>query len=163
MDSALIRSVTPRSKSSRDAFTVPTITLFPRTKPWLILSAGTSALRSPPVTLASTRTPFLPSGSARLPDSQPPLDLVRLVDPLLGHRRRLEQDADLAQRLGQRDHVLRILDVALGEVPVQQVDPALVVRVVGGHVLEADLVVDRVARAADGRNDESAWLNRARH
>jgi hypothetical protein len=60
----LTRSSRPLAKSSGEALTLPTMTLLPRTKPWLIMSAFTSALRSPPVTLTSTSTPFLPSASA---------------------------------------------------------------------------------------------------
>src|SRR5262245_46764365 len=52
-------SRTPSSKYSRSALTVPTMTLLPRTHSRLILSAGTSTFRSPPVTLDRTRTPFL--------------------------------------------------------------------------------------------------------
>ena len=48
----------PSTKSSRWAFTVPTMTLLPSTKPWLIRSVGSSAVRSPPVTLARIRIPF---------------------------------------------------------------------------------------------------------
>ncbi len=51
-------SRTPLSKFSRLALTVPTITLFPRTKSRLILSAGTCSVRLPPVMLESTSTPF---------------------------------------------------------------------------------------------------------
>src|SRR2546425_1062311 len=51
-------SRTPSSKYSRFALTVPTITLLPSTNSRLILSAGTSTLRSPPVTLGGTSTPF---------------------------------------------------------------------------------------------------------
>ena len=54
-------SFTPISKYSRLAFTVPTITLLPSTNSRLIRSAGTSIILSPPVTLDSTSTPFLPS------------------------------------------------------------------------------------------------------
>jgi hypothetical protein len=51
-------------KSCGEALTVPTITLLPSTKLWLILSELISAFRSPPVIEASTSTPFLPSTSA---------------------------------------------------------------------------------------------------
>ena len=54
-------SRTPSSKYSRLALTVPTMTLLPSTNSRLIRSAGTSTVRSPPVTLESTSTPFLPS------------------------------------------------------------------------------------------------------
>ena len=40
---------------------MPTITLLPSTNSRLIRSAGTSIILSPPVTLESTSTPFLPS------------------------------------------------------------------------------------------------------
>jgi hypothetical protein len=59
--SAWAKSFTPISKYSRLALTVPTITLLPSTNSRLILSAGTSIVRSPPVTLDKTSTPFLPS------------------------------------------------------------------------------------------------------
>ena len=59
--SASAMSSTPFSKYSRLAFTVPTITLLPSTNSRLMRSAGTSTRRSPPVTLESTSTPFLPS------------------------------------------------------------------------------------------------------
>src|SRR5438552_4011938 len=54
-------SRTPISKYSRLAFTVPTMTLFPSTNSRLMRSAGTRTMRSPPVTLDKTRTPFFPS------------------------------------------------------------------------------------------------------
>ena len=56
-------SRTPASKCARFAFTVPTMTLFPKTKSRLIASAGTSTRRIPPVTLERTMTPFLPSST----------------------------------------------------------------------------------------------------
>jgi hypothetical protein len=64
--------------------------------------------------------------------------------------------------LGQRNDVLRILHVVLGQITVALVDPALGVDVVGRHVLEPDLVVDAVARAADGCDHERAGFDRAR-
>ena len=96
------------------------------------------------------------------PDLDAPLDLEGLVDPLFGDSRRLEEDADLAQALRQRDDVLAVLDIALREIAVQQVDPALVVDVVRREVLETDLVVERGARSANGRDDEAAGLDRVR-
>ena len=58
--SACAMSRTPSSKYSRLALTVPTMTLLPRTNSKLIRSAGTWIILSPPVTLESTSTPFLP-------------------------------------------------------------------------------------------------------
>src|SRR5205823_10191484 len=72
-----------------------------------------------------------------------------------GDGRRLEQHAVLAQRLGQREDVLVVLDVVLGQVAVQQVDPTLEVDVVGREVLQADLPVERGARPPHaGRSEE---------
>ena len=87
------------------------------------------------------------AGAPRLPDLQAPLDLEGVVDALLGDGGRLEQHADLGEARGQREDVLEILDVVLGQVAVQQVDPALVVDVVGREVLQADLPVDRAIPA----------------
>ena len=50
-----------RVVSLHDDTTLPTITLFPRTKSRLMRSAGISNVCFPPVMLVSTRTPFLPS------------------------------------------------------------------------------------------------------
>jgi len=95
----------------------------------------------------------------RLPDLQAPLDLVGVVDALLGDGRRLEQHADLGEARGEREDVLVFLDVVLGQVPMQEVDPALVVDVVGGEVLEPDLAVDGRAGAAHGGDDVGARLD----
>lgn len=44
--------------------------------------------------------------------------------------------------------VLRVIDVVFGQKPVAQVDTALEVGIVGGHVISADLVVDAGPRPA---------------
>jgi hypothetical protein len=84
------------------------------------------------------------------------------LTPFLGDGRRLEQDPHLCERRRQREDVLVVLDVVLGEVPVQEVDPALVIDVVGGVVLQTDLPVDRRARPADACDDIGARRDRRR-
>ena len=98
-------------------------------------------------------------GPPRAPHAQPPLDLVRLGDALLDHGERLEEHADLAQPPRDLHDELGVVDVVLGEVPVAQVDPALEVDVVGGHVVGADQVVEARARPADGGHDVVAGLH----
>jgi hypothetical protein len=49
------------SRNTRDALTLPNATLFPRTKPRLILSDGTFNCRAPPVTLTMASAPFFAS------------------------------------------------------------------------------------------------------
>jgi hypothetical protein len=79
------------------------------------------------------------------------LYLVRLLYALLHDADRFHQHPDFLQGGGNLDYVLRIFHVALGQKAVQQVDAALVVSVVGGHVVGADQVVDAVAWSAHGR------------
>src|SRR5829696_8239419 len=101
-------------------------------------------------------------GLARLPDLQPALDLVGLVDTLLGNGRWLEQHTDLAQRVWKGHDPAGILDVLLGQVAVEEVDPTLVVDVVRGEVLEPDPVVDAVARPPHCRDDVTSRPDRVR-
>ena len=101
--------------------------------------------------------------AARLPDQDPALDLEGVVDALLGHGRRLEQHADLDEVGREREDEAVILDVVLGQVPVQEVDPALEVHVVGGEVLQPDLPVDRRAGPAHGRDHVRPGADRRRH
>ena len=63
----------------------------------------------------------------------------------------------------QRHDVLVVLDVVLGQVAVALVDAALEVDVVGGHVLEADRVVDARAGPADAGDHDRPGLDVARH
>src|SRR5438876_140396 len=134
-------SRTPSSKYSRLALTLPTITLLPSTKSRLILSAGISILLSPPVTLVSTSTPFLPI-----------LDFICLVNSLLADRRRFEQNSHLFLSLRKLDDELCVINVIFGQVPMAQIDPALVIRVVCRHIVGADEVVDALSRTANGRD-----------
>ena len=67
--------------------------------------------------------------------------------PFLRDRHRLEQDADLLQALRDLDDELFVLDVVLRQIAVAQIDAALEVLGVGRHVLQADGVVDALARA----------------
>jgi hypothetical protein len=87
-------------------------------------------------------------GLARPPHPKPALDLEGLGDALLHHRGRLEQDADLPEAPGDLHQELGVIHVVLGQVAVAEVDAALVVDVVGGHVIGADDVVDAVAGPA---------------
>src|SRR2546428_62198 len=112
-------SRTPVSKFSRLAFTLPTITLLPRTNSRLMRSAdrrpleageprpgrGERAERPGPHHRRRARPPYL----------QAPLDLVGLRDPLLRYRHRLEQHADILQPLRHLDDELLVLDVVLGQ------------------------------------------------
>jgi hypothetical protein len=107
----------------------------------------------------SPRVPAPTTAARRPPDLEAALYLVSLLDPLLHDARRLQQHADLAQGGRHPDDELRIIDVALGQVAVQQVDAALAVRLVGGHVGEADPVVDSVSRTPDRRHHVIAGYN----
>src|SRR5262249_4525513 len=57
------------------------------------------------------------------------------------------------QTVGDMDDVLGVVHVVLGEIPMAQVDAALVVDIVRGHVVGADLVVDTVTRPTHGGHD----------
>ncbi len=48
----------------------------------------------------------------------------------------------------QRHDIGSILYVILGQVAVQRIDAALKIDIIGGHVLQADLVIDTLSRAA---------------
>ena len=120
-------------------------------------SRSASAARSP--TGPAPRT----AARRRLPHAEAALDLVRLADALLDDRERLEQHADLLERLRQRDEVGGVLGVGLGEVAVGPPDPALGEVLAGRHVLEADQVVDRAAGAPDRGHDETARLEGRGH
>ncbi len=76
-----------------------------------------------------------------------------MIQPLLRDGHRLQQHAHLAQRIRQGYDVLRILDVILREIAVPQVDAPLEIHVVGGHVLQADQVIEAVAGSAHRRDD----------
>ena len=96
---------------------------------------------------------------ARPPHFQPALNLVSLVDSFLHHGGRLEQHADVLESLRHLHDELDIIDVVFRQIPVAQVDAALVVRVVGGHVVGADQVIDALAGAAHGGDDVVAGLH----
>jgi hypothetical protein len=88
-------------------------------------------------------------GLLRLPHLDPSLDLEGLGDPLLHHGRGLQQHPDLPQPARHQHQAVHVLHVGLGQEPVDQVDPMLVVAVVRGEVGQADLVVDAVPCLAD--------------
>ncbi len=84
------------------------------------------------------------------------------MDALLGDREWLEEDADTGQHVGQGNDVGLILDVELGEVAMEQVDPALVRDRVRREVLEPDAIPDRGPRPSHCRDDEAARPDRRR-
>jgi hypothetical protein len=90
---------------------------------------------------------------ARLPHLQPPLDLIRLVNSFLDYRRGLEQHANVLQSLWHLHDEFDVVHVVLGQISMAQVDAALVVDVVGGHVIGADQVIDTLAGPAHGGDD----------
>ena len=59
-------------------------------------------------------------------------------DALLGDGQRLQRGRPPVRALGHRHDERGVVDVLLGQVAVEQVDAALQVHVVGGHVLEPD-------------------------
>src|SRR6185437_15900983 len=85
------------------------------------------------------------------------------VDALFADGHRLQQHAHFAQRFGQGHDILRVFDILFGEVAVQQVDAALVIDLVGGHVLQTNLVVDALAGAAHAGDDKHAGPDGAGH
>ena len=74
-------------------------------------------------------------GATLFPVLETALDLVRVIDALLRDCSRLEENADLGKTRRQREDVLVVFDVVLGEVTVEQVDAPFEVHVVGGEVL----------------------------
>ena len=65
----------------------------------------------------------------------------------------------MLESLRHFDDELNVIDVILGQISVTQVDAALVVDVVGGHVVGADEVVNTLAGAAHGGDDIVAGLH----
>src|SRR5206468_10110708 len=94
----------------------------------------------------------------RPPDLQPTLGFVRLDDAFLDDRSRFEQHFHMPQSLRDLHHVLRIFHKVLSKISVAEIDPALEVHLVGGHVVLADLVVKAAPRASHGRHDVIARL-----
>ena len=82
---------------------------------------------------------------ARAPHLEAALDLVRLVDAFLDDGSRLEQHSDVLEALRHFHDELDIVDVILRQIPVAQVDAALVVGVIRGHIVGADQVINALA------------------
>ena len=95
----------------------------------------------------------------RVPDLQPLLGEEGLLDRLGADACRLGKHAEMLQVLGHLHDVLRVVDEVLGQIPVAEVDSALVVNLVAGDVVPADQVEDRLARASDRAGDVIARAN----
>src|SRR5690242_8576729 len=94
-----------------------------------------------------------------MPYFEPALDLVCLVNSFFHHRGGLQQYSNTLQTLRDLDDELDIIDVMLRQVAVAQVDAALVVDVIGGHVIGSDKVVDALTGATYGGDDVVAGLH----
>ena len=86
------------------------------------------------------------------------MDFIRLSDAFLDYRCRLQQDADFLQTGWNLDDEVRVVNVVLRKVAVAQIDTAFEVRVIGGHIVRTDLIVDASSRTAHSRNDVVAGL-----
>src|SRR4051812_34588570 len=81
-----------------------------------------------------------------MPNSQTTLSFEGLGDSLLHDSEWLQQNSDLLQSTGDPDDVLGVIDVIFRQIPVQQVDAALIVDIVRRHIIRADQVVDAMPR-----------------
>ena len=77
---------------------------------------------------------------AALPYLQPLLREKRLLDRLGADAGRLGQDTEMLEVSWYLDNVFRVVDEALGQVSVAEVDAPLVVRLFAGDVIPPDLV-----------------------
>ena len=93
---------------------------------------------------------------SRVPDLQPLLGEKRLFDRLGANARRLGEDAEMLEVLRHLHDVFGVVDEVLGQIPMAEVDSALVVNLVAGDVVPADQVEDRLTRPADRAGDKIA-------
>src|SRR6266705_3868406 len=63
----------------------------------------------------------------------------------------------------ERDDVRCILNIVLSKIPMAQVDAALIVHIIGGHVLETNLIVNAMPWAAHGCYNIRSWSNSIWH
>src|SRR6266852_6333115 len=87
-------------------------------------------------------------GFARTPHLQPALNLIGLVNAFLHNGGGLQQHSDVFEALRYLDDEFDVIDVVFRQITVAQIDAALVVRVVRGHVVGADQVINAFARPA---------------
>src|SRR5262249_49848401 len=73
-----------------------------------------------------------------------------------GHTHRLQQYADRLEHGRNFDDEFDIINIIFGQVAVPQIDTALKVRCVGGHVVCADPVINAAARTPHCCHDEIA-------
>src|SRR6266851_5000211 len=92
-------------------------------------------------------------GFARTPHLQPALNLIGLVNSFLHNGGGLQQHSDVFEALRYLDDEFDVIDVVFRQITVAQIDAALVVRVVRGHVVGADQVINALAWPANSRHD----------
>ena len=94
-----------------------------------------------------------------MPNLQPALNFVSLVNTFFNYREWFEQHSNVFQSLRYLHDELDIIDVVFRQIAVAQVNAALEIRVICGHVVRADQVVDTVAGPADSSYDVVPGLN----
>src|SRR4051812_6508928 len=93
-----------------------------------------------------------------MPNLQPALRLVGLRNSLLDDRERFQQYTDLLEHGGDVDDELGVVYVVFSEISMKQIDAALIVDVVGCHVIRTDEIVNTVSGAANGGHDVVSGL-----
>src|SRR5438093_8244572 len=87
----------------------------------------------------------------RPPKAQATLDFEGLDNAFLDDAQGLHEHSNAGETRRNPHEVLRLIDIVFSEEAMQQVDAPLVVSVVGGHVVMANLVIEARSGPSDRR------------